>query len=957
MLKKQCLIVVFTLICIHTYSQFFESGQDPGYIRWRQIITDHTKIIYPSEYEKNALRFANILEQARGPVSSSLEVQTKRIPVILHTQSVESNGFVVLAPRRMEIYTLPPQDIYSQDWLDQLGLHEFRHVVQMDKLNHGWTKILSIFAGQQITGAVAGLTPRWFLEGDAVHSETSYSSSGRGRLPSFEMELRTLTLNKGKLFNYDKMLNGSYKDYVPDYYQYGYKMVAYGRLKFGNDLWDKVLDYTGSHPFRMVPFTLGLMKYSGRNKAELQKEAFSYYDSIWHDQDNRILLSEDLQINKRSSGIYANYRYPQFLNDSTYIVLKTGIDKLSEIIRVDQSGNEKILLKTGPLDLVRLSVIDEILVWAEIRVDPRWDNRSYSIIRTLNLKTGKSKTLTHKTRYYAPSLSPDRKKIVAVSMSTTGECSLVLLNSENGGIITSLPGPVSGALLIQPCWIDNSNVALIHLNKETKSIQKVNLNNNTYSEVFDAGSNDISDLSAGNGVLFFRGSFSGIDNLYSITLSTNRVFQVSSSRFGAYNPSISSDSKQIIYSDYSCSGFNLVRKSIDTSVWIPIEIVKNIFNSTYNSVSKTENSQEWSLKQQDTLYPSKPYRKALNLFNFHSWLPFYYDYSQINLNNPTIYPGVTAISQNLLGTALSSLGYYHASRNNYFQANFTYKGWYPVLDFHLVYGGLPSYNSFETDSIPKRTHDFIQTSLQVYLPLLYTINSHYLQVYPSIYLIHDNEYLYSRINKIYTRGKTYLQFDLLAYQFLRLSQRDFAPRFGQILDLKYGSVPWNKEWFGSIYDLSLTLFFPGLMNHHSVKLQGAFEKQLLAVNQYYLDNQITLPTGLTDLYVAEQITYGSASYSLPLFYPDLHLGPFFYLKRLRGRAFFDYANIMNASFYGQSGFTSRVATSTGAELLGDFHLLRFFYPFEGGFRVYNLNETGQNIINYQVVFKLNLGGL
>jgi hypothetical protein len=955
MIKKLYIATILVLGWTEMSGQFYESGQDPSYIKWRQIVTDHIKIIYPADYEKKANRLANILEQARTPVSKSLDISTKRIPVILHTQSVESNGFVVLAPRRMELYTLPPQDIYSQDWLEQLGLHEFRHVAQMDKLNHGWTKIISCIAGQQVPGAVAGMTPRWFLEGDAVHSETSYSSSGRGRLPSFEMELRTMTMNNSKLFNYDKMLNGSYRDYVPDYYQYGYKMVAYGRYMYGNNLWEKVLDYTGSHPFRLVPFTLGLMKYSGRNKAELQKEAFSYYDSIWKDQDKKIMPTQYLLINKRSSNLYASYRFSQFLNDSMFIALKTGIDQLSQIILINKQGAEKKLLTTGPLDIVRLSMVNEILIWAEVRIDPRWDNRSYSIIRRLNVKTGIAKRLTEKTRYYAPSLSPDTKKIVTINISTDGESSIRVLDSENGSILNTIPAPIKGSLLIQPCWIDDSNIALILLNQEAKSIQMVNLINSKFTSLFEAGSYDITDLASKNGYLLFRGSFTGIDNLFTLSLTTCKVFQITSSRFGAYNPSFSGDAKKIIYSEYSNAGFNLAETNFDSSAWTPFRLIRNNFNATYNTVSQIENSQAWSLKSSDSLFISKPYRKVFNLFNFHSWLPFYYNYSQINLNNPTIYPGVTAISQNLLGTALTTLGYWYNQRNNYYQLDFTYKAWYPVFDFNIMYGGLPGYYDFNTKLVPSRVSDFTQTSMQIYLPLIYTLNSHYLQLYPSVQLIHDNDYLYSRIEQKYSRGKTYLHLDLLAYQFTSMSQRDFFPKFGQIIDFKYLSVPWNTEWFGSLYNFNSTIFLPGLMNHHSLQLAGAIEKQI--VQAYLFDNLISLPTGLQDLIVSEQITFGSLSYSMPLIYPDFRIGPFFYLKRIRIKLFYEYANIQRAEFYNQSGLNNRIVTSTGGEILADFHLLRFFAPFIGGIKIYSLNENGRNAFQYQFLLQMDLGRL
>ena len=52
----------------------------------------------------------------------------------MHTRTAQSNGLVAWAPKRIELFTTPHQQIYSQDWLEQLALHEFRHLVQLDKI-------------------------------------------------------------------------------------------------------------------------------------------------------------------------------------------------------------------------------------------------------------------------------------------------------------------------------------------------------------------------------------------------------------------------------------------------------------------------------------------------------------------------------------------------------------------------------------------------------------------------------------------------------------------------------------------------------------------------------------------------------------------------------------------------------------------------------------------------------
>ena len=185
-------------------AQYYSSGQDPASVDFRQIKTQNFRFFFPFSYQKTALYIANVMEYAAQLDTISLHGAPPRIPVILHNQTAISNAMTVWAPRRMDFYTIPPDDSYGQEWFQQLALHEYRHIVQIDKLNQGLTRALTYVFGQQATGAVLGLyLPLWFPEGDAVSAETELSNTGRGRSPSFAMPLRAQFLEKG-LYSYDK---------------------------------------------------------------------------------------------------------------------------------------------------------------------------------------------------------------------------------------------------------------------------------------------------------------------------------------------------------------------------------------------------------------------------------------------------------------------------------------------------------------------------------------------------------------------------------------------------------------------------------------------------------------------------------------------------------------------------------------------------------------------------------
>src|SRR5680860_1761902 len=134
-MNRLLFIVLFIGIVKIVNGQYFQTGQDPASIKWRQINTPNFQLIYPDYYELQAQKLGYILEKVYKYGSYSLNHSPEKISVILHTQTVKSNGLVAWAPKRAEFYTTPHQDIYPQDWLEQLALHEFRHVVQVDKLN------------------------------------------------------------------------------------------------------------------------------------------------------------------------------------------------------------------------------------------------------------------------------------------------------------------------------------------------------------------------------------------------------------------------------------------------------------------------------------------------------------------------------------------------------------------------------------------------------------------------------------------------------------------------------------------------------------------------------------------------------------------------------------------------------------------------------------------------------
>ena len=201
---KKVLFFILLLWCPFSIvsAQFVNFGQDRPSLRWKQIKTDDFQIIYPDFFEENAQKAASIFSLLYHH-ANTLQLHPKKISIIMHADGGVSNGNVALAPRKSELYTMPSQDP-TDDWLEHLCVHEFRHVVQLDKVNQGLTKDLYYLFGEIFPIAVVGVyVPMWFMEGDAVCFETAVGHLGRGRSPEFLNEMKAQILEKG-IYNYSK---------------------------------------------------------------------------------------------------------------------------------------------------------------------------------------------------------------------------------------------------------------------------------------------------------------------------------------------------------------------------------------------------------------------------------------------------------------------------------------------------------------------------------------------------------------------------------------------------------------------------------------------------------------------------------------------------------------------------------------------------------------------------------
>lgn len=909
--------------------QFYETGQPPASVKWEQINTENFRIIYPVTFQREAFRLAGLLKESHDLTGHTLGHRPRKIPVLVHSHNARSNGLVSWAPRRMELYPLPPQDSRGHEWLLQLAVHEQRHVVQVDRMNRGATRFLSFFLGEQAHGIAVGRLPLWFLEGDAVSAETALTLSGRGRTPSFDMPLRALLMSRSDNFSYDKFLFRSYRDYVPDHYTYGYQMVAGLRKEYGPQIWENTLENIARRPLNPAPFAGALRRQTGSGPARLHESAMDYLRGQWDSLTSERGFVEYDRINSRSGELYLNFRYPAWLGDSAVVALKSGIAQREEFVVIDTAGIEKSLFFPGPLSSPSFSLSGNRIAWSEYKPDLRWGLRDHSVIIVLDMFTGRERRLNHSGRYFAPSFAPEGLFLAVVEVDPGNSHFLILMNSVTGEVAGRYEVP--GQLAIQrPAFGPSGReIFMTFTSGDGTGIMMFDLDTGGWETVLEPSFINISGVFMNGGLVCFHSDHTGNDDLFALDRDSGEIYRLTSSRFGAFDGSISSSGEKMAWAGYTSAGFDLATAGFVLNEPAPLTLSAGYPDNLPGILASHEKGIMPLSDAGSDGWQAESYRKGLNLFNFHSWAPFYYDYRELNIDRQTIYPGFVVLSQNLLNTASTFAGYSYREGRHIVHGNFIYKGWYPVIEAGFDYGDTPGvFMGRDTTGLQNaESGGRLNINNTVRVPLNLTSGRYVAGVEPWFRINYNNDYYHHDREDVYKRGMVTTDTRFLAYRYRRRSQRDLAPGWGQVLRWRMRSAPFESENLGIINAVELTLYVPGPAPHHSLRLDAALQRQDPV--KYYYSSLVRFPRG----YESERtgrLRLLKTGYSFPLLYPDLSIPGVLYLRRLHGEIFAD-AGVNRLRVFNQSEnrmeWQEEKLLSAGGSLTAEFYLFRIVFPF------------------------------
>lgn len=939
------------------FPQYYETGQDPSSLKWVQIKTDRFRVIYPEKYGQAGIEFAESLDDACSRLGSLFPEMKFRIPVIIHNYTTSSNGYVVWAPRRMEIYPTPEQNTIPLDPVKQLTIHELTHVLQMESLNKGFTKGMSFLFGEQIYGVVAFMLPLWFLEGDAVFAESALTGSGRGRSPSFQKQMKAITVEKNKLYSYDQIVCGSFRNFIPDHYESGFQMVTWAMAEHGPLVWNKMLDFTAKNPFTVNPVNISLLRSIGLRKKSLYMETFDTLRTLWT-RDVAGTKAVTYPVINPAKGInYINYYSPVAAGIDSVVAIKTSFSRTPLFVLIRPSERtEKTIFIPGQIYPWFISYGHGSLAWVETRNDPRWANREYSIIRIMDLASGRIRALSRKSRYLSAAISPDGKLIAATENTVDNKNSLVFIGTGTGKLFKTVPSP-RNAYLQHPQWSQAGNeLTFISLTEEGEGVLSFNTSDNEWKTLIPEGKNDLQSSFLKNDSLYFTSSLSGTENIYLLAPS-GKLAAISDSRFGAAD--ISLNNNKILFSDYTSSGNNICNISLSSAGIAP----DSLSGKSSFLINRFDLRPKIPANLNAGSYTPEPYRKWEHLFKFHSWMPFYADLDQIKTDPASVRPGITLLTQNHLSTFISTIGYeYSQEKNNVLHTKVTWQGWYPVFESRLDYGFNPSIAKFGEDvGNPAAISPGFQFSNTASVPLTFSTGRFYQYLYPALTSDYTNNLVYLKESDTYDPGQNIISARLYFSNYHSFAYRDIYPRWAQTFDLYYYFAPFDRSIYGTELSLKTALYFPGFFPNNGIRLRA--EKEIQDPQKYLFSSNVSLPRGYFDI-ISRDINLISLDYVSPLAYPDFNIGSLLYIKRLRSSLFYDYAQGTGNTYYGNTSGGLRatgyhdypeIFSSAGIELTADINIFRIPYMISCGVQSAWTRES--NIPVFRFLLNIDLFGL
>jgi hypothetical protein len=910
--------IVFSNI---TYSQL-NTLQSSNNLKWLEVESKNFKIVFPKYLEDKAQYTLNLLEHYRPLVSQSYQKEPKKLNLVIRPDMALPNGFVTLAPRRSEWFNhtnITPL-VGSLEWFQSLAIHEYRHIVQYDFLNQGYTKWGYNLFGEGMLGLLVNMAmPTWYFEGDAVWAETTLSDAGRGRSPRFLSRLKAL-VTTNKLPKYDDLLAGDFTQNLPNHYVYGYFLITHAYNKFGKDVWKNIATHAADRPWNPYAMYNAFESVTGIGFDNFYNDSLAELKSRWGIFPKKDLIYKNTE--------YVENIYPIKDGKNTYHLQK-GLNSHWEL------HSKKGFIKEFNIipSLSKVSIKKSKFLFTQNIPHWRYTFKEFSDLFIYDIKKKKLDRITNKKRLFHPQFSNNGKKILAIEYNEDDEVGLTILDLK-GEILSEHSLKIHGLQFSEATWLSNNTIAAIVINeKGEKYFATYDLDSDDLNQLTSPTRNNIYNLTTAKGYLYFEADYKGKVQIFQLGSIRKKLSKCTNEFIGAYSPFVS-NSKKLSFVYESNNGRLIKEKNLKCS---PLELNQLLDSKGYLGKSPSDffhKSRPVALKKftkfRTKVVKSKKHSEYSGLLTPHSW-------SFIGTRGFQL-EGTTTNNLNTLGLN-AYLGSSSEESTPFGGFSFIFSKLYPIFSLHYDYAQRKS------ELVKGQTSEWNETikSLNMTIPYTYSKNLwsslNSLSISSGILTLSENDYTsntYLNDNGILTNS-----INLSTSFRKRQTRKDLQPKYGLSIDLKYTDLKTIEDAkINYITQFNSSIQLPSYFENHGFNLEYTQENRPEDESLYQLQTNYvpllgyTLSRGYNYEFTSE-FKKTTFEYLLPLTYLRKGYKDWIYITRIYGKLFFDSTAYLNEEL------NTRTLNSKGMEFFFDTLTFRKF-PLTYGLRIFNTETDNKN---------------
>jgi Tol biopolymer transport system component len=555
---------------------------EPG-LEWSTLETPHFRIYYTKQFAEKAKQVAAIAEDAHAKLTPYMQVEPHGVTeVIIADGYDELNSMAHNSPHRaVWLWMTPPNPDegmligrYDQ-WLRLLFTHEYTHILQFEQTPWYWNQVNTAAGGLLLAGVpqlpieitlnlpdLLTNPPAFILEGHAVHSETRFTGGGRAVEGDFEMERRSAILS-GREPKFDQIVGRFLLDWPVAGYEYtwGTAYIDYMTSHYGEDAPIRVFKAYGALPYRgwgnATESVIGLdpQHIYGRMMDELRVK----YTKDEADWKLRQAANKFPALNEvTTTGRY--HRHPQWKPDGTLLFGEALKNKGPRLMATKLDGEAPVVVfgKSTRSSIAYDAHKDRYYYESETSDSPK-GLTGYRDIFWWDPTTKKSTRITHSARTFAPAISPDGTRLVAMT-SGDARSGLGIFDTE-GKLLHKWDFDNNDYQFGNPVWSpDSKQIVVATWHGGSRDIWLVDPETGVQKQLWADISVDFYPSWSPDGkyIVFTSDRTAGIFNLFAYNLQTHALSQLTDILGGAFDPVVSPDGKTMAFSNYTGRGYDIV---------------------------------------------------------------------------------------------------------------------------------------------------------------------------------------------------------------------------------------------------------------------------------------------------------------------------------------------------------------------------------------------------------------